>query len=847
VSGALDQVRSVKVKLGLLVAASVVVAAVVATIGSRSGVPTWLGIPVTVALALAVTQLLAVGMTSPLREMTAAARQMARGDHDVRVAATSRDEVGELARAFNSMAAELAGVDRQRRELVANVSHELRTPLAALTAVLENLVDGVGKPEPASLAAALEQAQRTSGLVNDLLDLSRVDAGKAPLTLQQVAVADLLESAVEEARMSGRSVEYAVSVTPEELSVAGDPGRLRQLVANLLDNASRHSPAGGLVSLRASANETDWTLEIADQGAGVPPEHRERVFERFGTLSAEDGGGGTGLGLAIARWVTDLHGGSIAFLDPEDGAGGARVRATLPRTPRERSRPEPVVPGPAPGPAPAPAPAPVASESLLDVLFGRVWPERGMAGDVRVVLAALAVGILAAIVVPYRDHGIGTFLLLLAAGGVVLGFAAHRRDPFTLSCAGLCVLLASATVLRDAEWIVVLCVLAGGALCMAGLVNGRSLPSFVLSGIAWPAAALRGLPWLGRSLRAVTGLGQAPAVVRAVAWSLLAVVVFGLLFASADALFAEWVGAVVPDIGSESLALRAFLTVAVTGVTLAAAYVALNPPEVELTTGGGRPAAYRFEWLAPVLVVDAVFAVFLVAQATVIFGGHDYLERTTGLTYADYSHQGFGQLTVATALTLLVVWGAARKARTDDAADRFWLRISLGLLCAMTLVVVGSALYRMHVYQEAYGFTRLRLLVDVFEGWLGLLVIAVMVAGLRLSAPWLARGALLSGASLLFLLAAINPDAWIAERNIERYDDSGEADWSYLRDLSEDALPTLATLPAEVRHCALARAEADDDDWLEWNLGRARAEDEPTAPESEWTNAQRRACARTQG
>ena len=129
------------------------------------------------------------------------------------------------------------------------------------------------------------------------------------------------------------------------------------------------------------------------------------------------------------------------------------------------------------------------------------------------------------------------------------------------------------------------------------------------------------------------------------------------------------------------------------------------------------------------LLVDAVFLVFLGAQATVVFGGHDYLERTTGLTYADYVHQGFGQLTVATALTLLVVWAAARKAPRATAADRTWLRVSLGLLCALTLVVVASALYRMHVYQEAYGFTRLRLLVDVFEGWLGLLVLAVMAAG----------------------------------------------------------------------------------------------------------------------
>ena len=120
-------------------------------------------------------------MTSPLREMTAAARRMARGDYGARVTATSSDEVGELARAFNRMAEDLEAVDRQRRELVANVSHELRTPLAALCAVLENLVDGVGEPDPATLRTALDQAERLSALASDLLDLARVDAGAAPL------------------------------------------------------------------------------------------------------------------------------------------------------------------------------------------------------------------------------------------------------------------------------------------------------------------------------------------------------------------------------------------------------------------------------------------------------------------------------------------------------------------------------------------------------------------------------------------------------------------------------------------------------------------------------------------
>ena len=155
---------------------------------------------------------------------------------------------------------------------------------------------------------------------------------------------------------------------------------------------------------------------------------------------------------------------------------------------------------------------------------------------------------------------------------------------------------------------------------------------------------------------------------------------------------------------------------------------------------------HRFEWLAPVLVVNAVFAAFLVAQAAVIFGGHDYLQRTTGLTYAEYVHQGFGQLTVATALTLLVIWAAARKvpARQPRRPCSGCGRRS-GLLCVQTLVVVASALHRMHLYQDAYGFTQLRLLVDVFEGWLGLLVLGVLAAASRLRGAWLPRFALLSG------------------------------------------------------------------------------------------------------
>jgi hypothetical protein len=130
----------------------------------------------------------------------------------------------------------------------------------------------------------------------------------------------------------------------------------------------------------------------------------------------------------------------------------------------------------------------------------------------------------------------------------------------------------------------------------------------------------------------------------------------------------------------------------------------------------------------------------------------------------------------------------------------------------------------MHVYQDAYGFTRLRLLVDVFEGWLGLLVLATMAGGVTLRAAWLPRFGLFSGVVLLLGLAAINPDAWIARQNLERYDATGTVDWHYLADLSDDALPVLATLPQHLAECALAIDGRDsDDDWLEWNLGRSEA------------------------
>jgi signal transduction histidine kinase len=332
----LDPVRSIKIKIGLLLVASGL-AGLVVFIQGIGWIP-WYTSATAVGVALLTSQVLAHGMTSPLREMTAAARAMARGDYSRRVRATSRDEVGELASAFNTMAGELAAADRQRRELIANVSHELRTPVTALRGLLENIVDGVAEPEPDTLATALAQTERLGRLVTELLDLSRLDAGAVPLNLVDLDLPAFLREAVREAEMTaagaGRNVRFAVSTPEVPLRVRADPGRLHQVLANLLDNAARHSPAGGLVLVSARALPDGVVVEVTDEGGGIPAGQRASVFERFvGGAGTAGQDGGTGLGLAIARWVVQLHGGTIAVTEPErptEAGPGCRIRVTLP-------------------------------------------------------------------------------------------------------------------------------------------------------------------------------------------------------------------------------------------------------------------------------------------------------------------------------------------------------------------------------------------------------------------------------------------------------------------------------------------------------------------------------------
>jgi signal transduction histidine kinase len=318
----LDPLRSFKAKVILLIGLSFSITTIVLRLATdwaaRYAVVTAL------AVTLVVIQVVAHGMTSPLREMTAAARAMARGDYHLRVRATSRDEVGELAAAFNQMSADLEAADRYQRELIGNVSHELRTPIAALRAVLENVVDGITPADPETMRVALHQTERLGRLVAELLDLSRLDGGALPLAREEFAVEPFLD----EVRAQSGLAQVRVDVAPAGLTADADPARLHQVVANLLDNAARHSPDGAEILVRArplGAEKPGLVLEVADNGPGIPSTERDRVFERFTRGGADDGG--TGLGLAIARWAVELHGGGIAVVGEPPGCC---IRVTLP-------------------------------------------------------------------------------------------------------------------------------------------------------------------------------------------------------------------------------------------------------------------------------------------------------------------------------------------------------------------------------------------------------------------------------------------------------------------------------------------------------------------------------------
>jgi len=275
-------------------------------------------------VALLFARWFARGMTQPLRDMAVAARRMEVGDYQVRVETTSRDEVGQLAHAFNRMSGELSRLEESRRDLVANVSHELKTPITAIRAHLENLLDGVEQPDPHTLEVMLAQTERLGRLVEQLLDLSKLESGEVSLQRSDVPLAPIVSRVVAEIEVTraGKGVRIARRIPGDLPPLDADPERVHQVLFNLVDNAVRFVPDGGEVTIAAHRHNGAVEISVTDNGIGIPPEHLPRLFERFyrGDAARSRDDGGTGIGLTIARSVVEAHGGTIRA-DSEPGRG----------------------------------------------------------------------------------------------------------------------------------------------------------------------------------------------------------------------------------------------------------------------------------------------------------------------------------------------------------------------------------------------------------------------------------------------------------------------------------------------------------------------------------------------
>lgn len=270
---------------------------------------------------LGIAALLAVGVMltifrrvfRPVEALTEGARALAGGRLDVRVPVSGNDEVAELGRAFNSMAEALERNERARRSMVSDVAHELRTPLTSIRVQLEAVQDGVITPDAKWIASLHEDAAALSHLVDDLQQLSLADAGALRLELADVAVADIVERALN--GLGAEGIIITVDV-PAGLTIRADARRLVQVVRNLVVNALAF--AAGSVAVSAVHAGQAIELRVADDGPGVPDEHAERIFDRFyrADPSRSRATGGAGLGLAIARQLVELHGGTIRYERP---------------------------------------------------------------------------------------------------------------------------------------------------------------------------------------------------------------------------------------------------------------------------------------------------------------------------------------------------------------------------------------------------------------------------------------------------------------------------------------------------------------------------------------------------
>ncbi len=285
-------------------------------------------------------------VVTPIRQMMQASRYIAAGHYRERVEVASNDELGQLGHSFNQMAATLEQTETMRRDLIANVTHELRTPLSSIKGYMEGLIDGVLPAQPDTYQQVYREADRLQRLVNDLQELSRVEAGAFELDRRPLAIADLIRQTT--ARLCPQFEEKEVALNlelpPDLPPVMADEDRLSQVLLNLIGNSLQYTPGGGTVTVAAewpawpqksSPKQTPTGVHllvtIRDTGIGIPAEHLPHLFTRFYRVdkSRSRAGGGSGIGLTLARHLVEAHGGHI-WAESEGEGKGAIFAFSLP-------------------------------------------------------------------------------------------------------------------------------------------------------------------------------------------------------------------------------------------------------------------------------------------------------------------------------------------------------------------------------------------------------------------------------------------------------------------------------------------------------------------------------------
>jgi signal transduction histidine kinase len=291
--------------------------------GFRSGVNEALVVAVLSAsfAAIVVSIFISRRVVAPIQAITKASLRIADGHYDQRVGLAGdnpdyADELAQLAQAFNQMAERLEHTEQMRSQLLGDVSHELRTPLTAIKGSMEALVDGVLPAEPATFVQIEQEADRLQRLVNDLQELSRVEAGAYELDRNPISVETLVHTAIKrmEHQSQGKNISLTYSLAPNLPVLQGDLDRLLQVLLNLLSNAYQYTPVGGEVRVQVTLQGNDVVISVRDNGIGIPAEYIPHLFTRFYRVDksrSRQAGGGSGIGLTIAKYLVEAHGGRI--------------------------------------------------------------------------------------------------------------------------------------------------------------------------------------------------------------------------------------------------------------------------------------------------------------------------------------------------------------------------------------------------------------------------------------------------------------------------------------------------------------------------------------------------------